>query len=154
MIPPTTEEEAVSEEVLNDGWERHLDGRDPFYIQTILDALCRRVNSMEEGLQNNLEIYIAEAIDQIMHIRALEYGITNNNPLELAELAEARRTYAEEKAVFDEIMESDKRQIDLKKRQIAVLKHTLLLALYGINAPIFFHHLSNYVVHLLSYKVN
>jgi hypothetical protein len=137
MIPPTTEEEAISEEVLDDGWKRHLDGRDPFYIQTILDALCRRVNSMEESLQNNLEVYIAEAIDQVMHIRALEYGITNNNPLVLAEIAEARRTYVEEKAVFDEIMDSDKEQIDLKKRQIAVLKHTLLLALYGIHAPIF-----------------
>jgi len=92
---------------------------------------------LHPGIRFHLEVYIAEAIDQVMHIRALENGITNNNPLVLAEIAEARRTYVEEKAVFDEIMDSDKRQIDLRKRQIAVLKHTLLLALYGIHAPIF-----------------
>jgi len=137
MKPPTTEEEAIAEEVVDDGWGRHLDGEDPFYIQTILDELCRKVNSMEQSLQNNLEVYIAEAIDQVMHIRALESRIIDDNPWALAEIAEARRTYIEEKAAFDEIMDSDKGQIDLRKRQIAVLKHTLLLALYGIHAPTF-----------------
>jgi hypothetical protein len=137
MKPPTKEEEAIAEEVVDEGWGRHLDGQDPFYIQTVLDALCRSVNSMEQSLQNNLEVYIAQAIDQVMHIHALEIRIIDDNPWASAEIAEARRAYIEEKAAFDEIMDSDKRQIDLRKRQIAVLKHTLLLALYGLHAPTF-----------------
>jgi len=137
MKPPTNEEEAIAEEVVDEGWGRHLDGQDPFYIQTVLDALCRSVNSMEQNLQNNLEVYIAQAINQVMHIHDLEIRMIDDNPWASAEIAEARHAYIEEKAAFDEIMDSDRRQIDLKKRQIAVLKHTLLLALYGLHALIF-----------------
>jgi len=80
MKPPTKEEEAIAEEVVDEGWGRHLDGQDPFYIQTVLDALCRSVNSMEQDVQNNLEVYVSLGIDQIMNIRALERRLIVINP--------------------------------------------------------------------------
>ena len=156
MRPPTKEEEAKSEELVDDGWGRHLDGENPYFIQSILDDQKRSLITLERRVHHNLTIWEVWDENRVMHIQDLERSIIIMNPWIWAtgypadyeenlsraqqELEEARQQYAADKVLSEEIRKSDKANVATKKKEIAVVEHALLLALYGLHASAFPHH--------------
>jgi len=151
MKPPTKEEEAQAEELVNDGWGRYLDGQNPYLIQSKLDAQNRSLEKLERKVHLNLTMWDAWEEKREMHIQVLERNIFILNPFATGyptdyeetlsraqqDLEEARHEYAADKVLSKEIRKSDKENVATKKKEIAVVEHALLMALYGLNAS---HH--------------